>query len=54
MNDVIPGYIGRPFGCVSVICKDNAILNKRELESPSDRIITVGVYDLSDVLVQVI
>ena len=54
MNDVIPGYIGRPFGGVSVICKDNALLNYRELESPSDRIITVGVYDLSDVLIQVI
>ena len=34
MNDIIPGYIGRPFGGVSVICKDNALLNNRELESP--------------------
>jgi exonuclease III len=54
MNNVGPEYTGRPFGGVAVICKNHPSLNYRELPSNSDRLMPVGVYDLSGELIQVI
>ena len=46
-NDVIPGSIGRPFGGVAAICKNNPLLNYAELESSLDNLVVIGAYDLS-------
>lgn len=55
MSDIdIPSYTGRPFGGVAVICKTNGQVSFQELETSCNRILPVGVYDLSGNLVQII
>ena len=54
MTDIEPDYTGRPFGGISCIFKKNPNFNVKEIEILSDRLIALGLYDMSDSLVQVI
>jgi exonuclease III len=54
MNDLSPGYVGRAYGGVAVICKEQPLISYKELDAPSDRLVVVGVYDMSGALIQVV
>ena len=54
MTDIEPDYTGRPFGGISCIFKNKPNLNVKGIEILSDRLIALGLYDMSDSLVQVI
>ena len=54
MEDIEPDYTGRPFGGVSIIIKQNNYFTCKEIENLSDRIVTVGLYDRDDNLIQVL
>jgi exonuclease III len=54
MNDISPGYVGRAYGGVAVICKEQPLISYKELDAPSDRLVVVGVYDMSGALIQVV
>ena len=41
MNDASPGYRGRPYGGVALICKQHSTLSFSELETNNDRIVAV-------------
>ena len=54
MTDIEADYKGRPFGGVSVIVKAHKDFKCKEIENLSDRIISVGLFDGEDNLIQVI
>ena len=54
MVDVDSSYQGRPFGGISVICKNNDIFKYHELDTTCDRIIAISVVDMSGKPVQTI
>ena len=45
---------GRPYGGVTVICKEKHGLSYRSLDVANDRILCVGVYDKTGTLIQVV
>lgn len=50
MNEVDSEYQGRPFGGVSIICKNKRKCSYFEIETDNPRIITVGVRNVSGAL----
>ena len=46
MTDIESDYSGRPFGGVSMVIKSSKQFNCKEIEILSDRILTVGLYDI--------
>ena len=54
MHDREPDYSGRGYGGVAVIVKNNASFSIKEINTASDRIVAMGIYDKHDRLVQVI
>ena len=54
MHDREPDYSGRGYGGVAVIVKNNASFSIKEINTASDRIVAVGMYDKHDSLIQVI
>ena len=54
MADIEPGFIGRPFGGVFVVCKENSYVSYKQIECSSDRIVCVGIYDSDDHLIQTV
>ena len=54
MNDVDASYTGRPFGGLAIVVKHHPKFTVREIQSSSDRIISVGLYDHLGSLIDVI
>jgi hypothetical protein len=54
MNEAGPGYRGRPYGGVALVCKQHNILIFSELETSNDRVVAVKVSDPSGAIVQVL
>ena len=54
MADIEPGFSGRPFVGVSVVCKENSYVSYKQIECSSDRIVCVGIYDSDDTLIQTV
>ena len=54
MENVDPSYSGRPYGGLCVIVKKNHRYTARLIESPSDRTIAVGLYDVDGKLIQMV
>ena len=54
MTDKEPDYVGRPFGGVSIICKEQPGLSYHKLDSASDRILAVGIYDSAGTAVHIV
>ena len=54
MHDREPDYSGRGYGGVAVIVKNNASFSIKEINTASDRIVAMGMYDKHDRLIQVI
>ena len=54
MKEIEADYTGRPFGGVSLIIKPNKYFKCKEIKNLSDRIVSIGIFDLEDNLIQVI
>jgi hypothetical protein len=54
MVDAEPDYAGRPYGGVSIICKNNKNISYHELDVLSSRVIAVGLSSEDGALSQII
>ena len=54
MHDIGPDYTGRPYGGVAIICELSDNFTYHELTTDCERIITIGVCDISGSVVQII
>lgn len=54
MEQTDPTYCGRPYGGLCIIVKKSDLYTVREIETPSERIVAVGLYDAANHLRQII
>ena len=54
MEEIAENYKGRPYGGVAIMCKKNKMVNFKELDSPGNRTLVVGIFDLHNKPVDVI
>ena len=54
MHDISHNYTGRPFGGTAIICKQSSDIFCKEVDTRSDRISAVGIYNTKGVLLQII
>jgi len=54
MEDINDLYTGRPYGGVAIICKKHNLFSAREIDSPSDRTITIELFDCNNKIMHII